>query len=79
MYAVGSDGTPVTCHQYRGSVIDQRALKYMIRFSQMSDESKEVVKSMIQTMHKADQDRGLLVEPDGELDHQLENLIFMKR
>ena len=32
MYAVGSDGTPVTCHQYRGSVIDQRALKYMIRF-----------------------------------------------
>ena len=53
-------------------------LKYMILFSKMSDESKEVVKSMIHTMHKADKDRGLLVEPDGELDHQLENLLLMR-
>ena len=53
-------------------------LKYMILFSQLSDESKEALKSMIRTMHKADKDRGLLVEPDGELDHQLENLIKIK-
>lgn len=32
MYAVAPDGTPVTCHQYRGSVIDQTAVKYMIQF-----------------------------------------------
>ena len=32
MYAVAPDGTPVTCYQYRGSVIDQTAVKYLIRF-----------------------------------------------
>lgn len=32
MYAVAPDGTPVTCHQYRGSVIDQTAVKYLIKF-----------------------------------------------
>lgn len=29
MYAVAPDGTPVTYHQYRGSVIDQTAVEYM--------------------------------------------------
>lgn len=32
MYAVAPDGTPVTCYQYRGSVIDQTAVKYLIQF-----------------------------------------------
>ena len=32
MYAVAPDGTPVTYHQYRGSVIDQTAVKYMILY-----------------------------------------------
>lgn len=32
MYAVAPDGTPVTYHQYRGSVIDQTALKYLILY-----------------------------------------------
>ncbi|MBQ3762491.1 MAG: helix-turn-helix transcriptional regulator [Clostridia bacterium] len=53
-------------------------LRYMILFSRMSDDSKEVVKSVIRAMHKADQDRGLLVEPDGELDQKLENLMTMR-
>ncbi len=32
MYAVAPDGTPATYHQYRGSVIDQTALKYLILY-----------------------------------------------
>lgn len=32
MYAVAPDGTPITYHQYRGSVIDQTAVKYMILY-----------------------------------------------
>lgn len=32
MYAVAPDGTPVTYHQYRGSVIDQTAVKYLILY-----------------------------------------------
>ncbi len=53
-------------------------LRYMILFSRMSDNSKETVKSVIDALHKADRDRGLLVEPDGELDQQLESLITMR-
>ena len=37
MYAVAPDGTPVTCYQYRGSVIDQTAVKYLIKFFSHTD------------------------------------------
>ena len=32
MYAVAPDGTGITYHQYRGSVIDQKAVKYLILY-----------------------------------------------
>ena len=53
-------------------------LHYMILFSKMSDESKEAVKTVIRTMYKADRSRGLLVDPDGELDDQLEELMYTR-
>ena len=32
MYAVAPDGTPITYHQYRGSVVDEKAVKFMILY-----------------------------------------------
>ena len=32
MYAVAPDGTPVAYYQYRGSVVDEKAVKYMIMY-----------------------------------------------
>ena len=53
-------------------------LKYMIRYSQLSEESKEAIKIVIDTMYRSDQIRGVLVEPDGGLDQQLEKLIVLR-
>ena len=30
MYAVAPDGAPITYHQYSGSVVDEKAVKFMI-------------------------------------------------
>ena len=53
-------------------------LKYMIMFSQLSDESKEAVKTVISTMYKADRERELLVAPDGDIDEQLKELVMFR-
>lgn len=32
MYAVAADGTPITYNQYRGSIVDEKAVKFMILY-----------------------------------------------
>ena len=53
-------------------------IHYMIMFSKLGGESRDAAKKVISALHRMDRDSNELVEPDVELDKQLEGLLYQK-